>query len=781
MEKGSSIAAAEFSREQEKPELVPGTPAIKGIAEALVIKDGNVFFLSERDGNVPLMPGHGFGLYYNDCRFLNGYELTVGGRKAEVLVRNAERDFMATLGLFNPDLHFEERDLAKHSVEIRWERIASGEHCALFDSITLQNLTGQTIRFPIALKFTCGFEDIFSIRGLYAGKRGMVHSPIWQKDVLSFRYDGADKIARELTIQFSPTPDKTEHGAGQFVIELLPQEQRQLSISLMINAQDNGNCGSQPQSPASRPSRSPSSRKVSALETCGSQPQSPASRPTRSPSSRKVRSQRTASQDQIRWLHGKTQVHTDSLLLNRIMDRSLRDLGMLRTELGEDNYFAAGVPWFVALFGRDSIITALQTLGYDSRIAEQTIRLLAKYQGKEVNPWREEEPGKILHELRVGEMAHLNEIPHTPYYGTVDATPLWLVLVGQHAAWTGDIGLFNDLRPQIEAALNWMEQYGDKDGDGYVEYECTIEKGLANQGWKDSGDGIVNADGTLATPPIALIEVQGYVYEAKREMAALYRRVGEIDRAEQLEREAQELRARVNRDFWISEGYYALALQGADNRPAAVLSSNAGHACWSGIAEKEQARKLADHLLSEQMFNGWGIRTLSADALRYNPLAYHLGTVWPHDNSLIAAGFKRYGLDEAALRVFDGLREAALHFEAARLPELFGGFARDDYGIPVSYPVACQPQAWSAGAMPYLLTILLGLEPDGFEYELRIVRPRLPQGVNRVEVHGLRVGKSRADLLFERSGDEIAVRALKVVGELNVVVGDENRASSTAV
>ena len=735
MEKGNSIAVDEnLPIGQESAELVPGTRAIKGITDALVIKDGNVFFLSERDGNVPLTPGHGFGLYYNDCRFLNGYELTVGGHRAEVLVRNAERDFMATLGLFNPDLRFDGRDFPKHSVEIRWERVASGEHCSLFDSITLQNLTSEAISFPLALTFSSAFEDIFTIRGLFAGNRGTVHPPIWEGDLLRLCYDGADGIARELAIQFSPAPDKTQTGGvAQFAIKLRPKERRQLLISLFVSSSEMRARGEKRQRPE--------------------------------------RLKNSATEEQLRWLEEKTRIQTDSTLLNRIMDRSLRDLGMLRNELGGDvTYFAAGVPWFVALFGRDSIITALQTLAYDSRIAGQTIRLLADYQGKKVDPWREEEPGKILHELRVGEMAHLNEIPHTPYYGTIDATPLWLVLVGKHAAWTGDIGLFNDLRPQIEAALAWIEQYGDKDGDGFVEYECTTEKGLANQGWKDSGDGVVNADGSLATPPIALIEVQGYVYEAKREMAALYRRTGEIDRAAELEREALELQTRVNRDFWVSDGYYALALQGGDNRQAAVLSSNAGHACWSGIAEKNGAKKVADHLLSEKMFNGWGIRTLSADALRYNPLAYHLGTVWPHDNSLIAAGFKRYGLDEAAMRIFGGLMEAAMHFEAGRLPELFGGFARADYGIPVSYPVACQPQAWSAGAMPYLLTTVLGLEPDAFEYRLRIVRPKLPKNVNRVEIHGLKVGKDTANLLFERDADRIAVRVLKVTGKLRVVV-----------
>jgi glycogen debranching enzyme len=731
---------------QENAELVPGTRAIKGITDALVIKDGDVFFLSERDGNVPLTQGHGFGLYYNDCRFLNGYELTVGGRRAEVLVRNAERDFMATLGLFNPDLRFDGRELPKHSVEIRWERLASGEQRALFDSITLQNLTSEPVGIPIALTFSASFEDIFTIRGLYAGKRGKIHPPTWENDVLYFRYDGADRIRREVAIQFSLRPDDVERNGAHFVVGLRPKERRELIISLFISEL--------PTAAGAAPVLQ-QTQDIRRLTT----------------DIRHLTSVERVSRRQNRWLTEKTRIQTDSTLLNRIMERSLRDLGMLRSELGDgEGYFAAGVPWFVALFGRDSIITALQTLAYDSRIAGQTIRLLAEYQGKEVNPWREEEPGKILHELRVGEMAHLNEIPHTPYYGTIDATPLWLVLIGKHAAWTGDIGVFENLRPQIEAALTWIDKYGDRDGDGYVEYECVTEKGLANQGWKDSGDGVVNADGSLATAPIALIEVQGYVYEAKREMATLYRRAGEIDRADQLEQQAHDLRVRVNRDFWTNDGYYALALQGADNRQAAVLSSNAGHACWSGIAEEEQARKVADSLLSEQMFNGWGIRTLSAKALRYNPLAYHLGTVWPHDNSLIAAGFKRYGLDAAALRVFAGLMDAAMHFEGLRLPELFGGFAREDYGIPVSYPVACQPQAWSAGAIPYLLTTVLGLEPDGFEYRLRIVRPKLPKGVNRIEVHGLKVGKGRTDLLFEREGEQIAVRVLKITEGLRIIV-----------
>src|SRR5437773_4733819 len=716
---------------EENPNLVPEVHSIKGsVAEALVIKNGNLFFLSEPDGTVPLAPGHGFGLYYHDCRFLNGYELKMSGRKPEVLVRNADRGFMATLGLSNPDLNANGKSLLKHSVEIRWERVASADDLALVDTLLLQNLTSDPISFSLEFQFQAAFEDIFAIRGLFQGKQGRRHPPVWENNGLSFRYDGADDIEREIAIHFSPVPDEMLPNIASYQVELPPRESRQLCVALAVSAYERQK------------------------------------RTVRRPAEIKLKESRERREG---WPEQKTQIQTDSLLLSGVMDRSLNDLRVLRCTLDEGaTYFAAGVPWFVALFCRDSIITALQTLAYDLSIAEHTIRLLAKYQGKELNPWREEEPGKILHELRVGEMAHLGEIPHTPYYGTVDATPLWLVLVGKHATWSGETRLFDELRPQIEAALNWIEQYGNTNGDGYVKYACKIEKGLANQGWKDSGDGIVNADGSLAQPPIALVEVQGYVYQAKIEMAALFRRVGEEQRASTLEEQAERLREHFDRDFWVEDGYYALALQ-QHNRQAAVLSSNAGHTLWSGIAQPERAGKIAECLLSEEMFNGWGVRTLTSAALCYNPLGYHLGTVWPHDNSLIAAGFKRYGFDHEALKIMSGLIEAAVHFQSHRLPELFGGFAQEDYGIPVSYPVACQPQAWSAGAVPYLLTTALGLEGDGFESKLRIVRPMLPENVNQVEVHGLRVGQGSVDLRFTRSGDHVAAKVQQLKGKMEVI------------
>jgi glycogen debranching enzyme len=413
-------------------------------------------------------------------------------------------------------------------------------------------------------------------------------------------------------------------------------------------------------------------------------------------------------------------------------------------------------------------------LAFNNKIAEETLRLLAEYQTDETSTWQDSQPGKILHELRVGELAHLHEIPHTPYYGSVDATELFLILISRVSAWTGSLDLFHALQPNIEAALNWIDRYGDSDGDGYVDYSSDTHHGLVNQGWKDSGDAIVNADGSLATPPIAMPEVQGYVYRAKLGMAGLYEKAGDASRADELRKQAADLRARFNRDFWSEKlGTYVLALQ-AGGRPAEVAASNAGQVLWTGIADPDKAHKTAARLMKPDMFNGWGIRTLSEEANRYNPISYHLGTVWPFDNALIAAGFRRYGEDDAAVRLFLSMMEAAVTFEEYRLPELFAGFGRAQYKVPVHYPVACHPQAWSAGSTPYLLTAILGLVPDAFEQRLSIVRPRLPAQVGPIELHHLVVGDARVDLSFDPVEDGPArVRVQKVEGKLDVnVVSD---------
>ena len=419
---------------------------------------------------------------------------------------------------------------------------------------------------------------------------------------------------------------------------------------------------------------------------------------------------RAAPRDDGNW---RTSVKSSSLLLDAVLARSFDDLDLLRGELDGLEYYAAGLPWFATLFGRDSLIAAYQTLAFGSATAADTLRLLAGRQGTKVDEWRDEEPGKILHELRIGELARLDEIPQTPYYGSVDSTPLFLIVLAEHAAWTGTLDLFRELGDNVDRALEWIDRYGDADGDGYVEYSSASKGGLANQGWKDSGDSMVDASGQIAKPPIMLAEVQGYVYLAWTRIADLFERDGNGDRATTAARPGKALRTSFERDFWSDDlGSYAMALE-KDHKQLAVMSSNAGQVLLSGIASAEHAASVADRLLADDMFNGWGVRTMSSEAVAYNPIGYHLGTIWPHDNSLIAAGLMTYGLDQGVAKIMTALVEAAADFEHVRLPECFAGIERAAFEIPVRYPVACHPQAWAAGSIPHLLSVTLGLRPGG--------------------------------------------------------------------
>jgi glycogen debranching enzyme len=396
---------------------------------------------------------------------------------------------------------------------------------------------------------------------------------------------------------------------------------------------------------------------------------------------------------------------------------------------------------------------------------------LAKHQGEKTDDGRDEQPGKILHEFRRGELANLKEIPQTPYYGAVDSTPLFLILLGEYANWTGDLTVFHQLRDNVERALRWIDEYGVHVSSGYLAYASKSRRGLGNQGWKDSSNSIMNADGSLASPPIAPVEVQGYVYRAKLLIADLYARAGDHGTSQRLRREAEELKEHFNRDFWLeNRQFYALALQ-KGGRPAAAITSNPGQALWTGIVDDARAPAVVRQLMAEDMFSGWGIRTLSCRERGFNPIGYHIGTVWPHDNSIIATGFRRYGLNCEAATVFDSILHAAEHFEHFRLPEVFAGFSRKESREPVRYPVACHPQAWAAGSIPFMLTSLLGLAPDAFDGRLRIVRPMLPNGVNQLDLHRIKVGDSTIDLHFNRESDKkIAVETTKQTGKINLEI-----------
>ncbi|PZR63266.1 MAG: amylo-alpha-1,6-glucosidase [Chloroflexi bacterium] len=737
-------------RDDRKQQVLTKTQSsfVRSISDAVVIKDGEPFFLCPPNGQIPTDGKHGYGLYLHDTRFVSGYEVRILGIAPDSLAATAAAGTTAILELTNPEIRLENgRMIGKDRLAIRWTRALDGSTAELHDTLAVHNYDTDDVTLCVRLEFAAGFRDIFEIRGLLKSPPGVEEKPAWDGDELAFRYRGTDKVHRSLIASFEPAPAAQDGAAAEIVLAVPGRGSASLEVRLRIGEEVEP--GGSPIERGSPPSAQPRRATRAAARTDTALP---------------------AAGGDLR----RTSVHTNALVFDAAIGRSLDDLDLLRAELGGRQYFSAGIPWFATLFGRDSLIAAYQMLAFDPTVAADTLRSLASRQGSKVDDWRDEEPGKILHELRVGELARLDEIPQTPYFGTVDATPLFLILLGEHAAWTGSLELFHELRDNVDRALTWIDGAAISSGHGYVEYASASGKGLANQGWKDSGDAIIDADGRIAEPPIALAEVQGYVFAAKLGMAELFERDGDIQRAARLRLDAAELQDRFERDFWSDRlGCYVLALQ-KNGKPCAVVASNAGQVLFSGIASAAHAQVVEQRLMADDMFSGWGIRTLSRESVGYNPIGYHLGTVWPHDNSLIAAGFRRYGFDDAAERLLEALVETAADFEHQRLPECFAGLGRSVFGIPVRYPVACHPQAWAAGSIPYLLTVTLGLEPRAFERRLRIRRPQLPSFVDRLELRGLRVGDARVDLVFQRTDGSTAVSVASIEGKLDVELDRED-------
>lgn len=706
------------------------------IANSLVLKDGDLFFLCEPNGDVPIGRLHAAGLYYHDCRFLDGYELRIAAHPLELLVSTAGRGYQSLIELTNPELISPTGEVVAHleTIGVSWTRTLDGSVPALYDTIAIRNFEHQKVILPLTLAFHAGFQDVFSVRSLHFEPPGSVQPPRVGGSCLDLEYLGQDGITRSVAVVFSELPERWDRTTAYFTIELDPRERRDICLAVTL----------------------------SEVKELGDAPEP--RRPVANHDALVIRHAKTEDA----WRGEQTKVRSSSPLLDAILDRSFRDLYLLRSVLDGRHYLSAGVPWFATLFGRDSIIGALQMLAFDADMARQTLRVLSSLQGRVCDSWREEQPGKILHELRVGELAHTGQVPHSPYYGSIDATPLFLVLAAEFFAWTGDRATIEELRPHIDAALAWLDD--NADAGGYLAYAPTSGDGLLNQGWKDSDMGVPGSDGRPAEPPIASVEVQAYSYLARVLMADVFRSLGETERADRLRQEAAALQRCFERDFWMeSRGCYALALQ-KHGCQVAVCSSNAGHVLWAGIASKDRARRTRKRLMRPDMFSGWGVRTLSQVEAAYSPVGYHVGTVWPHDNSLVLAGFRRYGFDKAALRIFSGMTEAAMHFELYRLPELFAGFSRANYEVPVHYPLASKPQAWAAGAIPYMLTSLLGLRPETDANRLNIVGPVLPESVDWLELNGLRVGPHRADLRFERAQGGVAVQVRRKDRPLEILV-----------
>jgi glycogen debranching enzyme len=702
--------------------LTHGTSTIiADVGETLTTKAGGLFCLCAGGGDIDSSASPAHGLYFHDTRHLDRAVLRLGNEPLSVLLSSAVQDDRSVSELTNPDLELENgKTISKQQIGIRRER-ALGETAE--EKIFVRNYGLEPLTIEFELEFGCAFDSMFAIRGAEPGKRGTVRKPAWKEGRLELRYDGADGRVRTTTLGFDPAPLRTSSGGiARYRVELAPAQGTCIRVHVEVADRGQGELEEAPESWRRR-------RAFSGVE-----------------------------------------IKSDNSLFNRVLKRSFDDLHMLVTRERREVFFAAGVPWFVCLFGRDSIVTALETVANDPRVAAETLVLLARYQGRHHDEWRDEEPGKILHELRVGEMANLGEVPQTPYYGTVDATPLFLCLLAEYVRWTGDLDLVHRLEKHVDRALYWLDEIADHDGDGFVDYVSRSAKGLANQGWKDSGNSIANADGSPAQPPVALVEVQGYVYRALLDTAWLFQLIGRRDEGERLEAQAKDLRRRFQDAYWLPDRrYLAVALQ-KDGRPVESIASNPGQALWSGIVSARHARSIARTLLSPNMFSGWGIRTMAEGETAYNPLDYQVGAVWPHDNAMIAAGLKRYGFTAEALQTLTAVYQAATRFPGYRLPEVFAGFARGDSPEPVRYPVACSPQAWAAGAIPYMLRTALGLEPDATEHLLRIVRPALPSWLGEVCVRGLKVGEATVDLVFHRHHDDTSVVVSGQRGLLHVVV-----------
>jgi glycogen debranching enzyme len=656
---------------------------------------------------------------------------------------------------------------------------------ACYTRLRLANFALNDIDYALTLRYDADFVDIFEVRGTQRPRRGTLRAPQVDSGEVRLSYDGLDGLVRATRLIFAPAPQQVTATQAEFSGRLRPGEPITLDLTIAcemaparlklrrrvrerIAAHAEGQ-----EHPLPRVLGVGSGESTGRVSDNGPLSAGSDGQPVRAarpvvlhdyePMLEIAVSELQSSKDEY------GDIYTSNEQFNDWVNRSLVDLRVMVTQTSEGPYPYAGIPWFNAVFGRDGIITAMQLLWVNPAIAKGVLKYLAASQAERTDPQHDAEPGKIIHEVRWGEMANLGEVPFGRYYGTVDATPLFIMLAGMYFERTGDRALIEQLWPNIERALRWIDRYGDLDGDGFVEYLGHSPQGLNNQGWKDSRDAVFHRDGTLAEPPIALCEVQGYVYTAKRRAAGLADMLGNATRARKLQREAEELRTRFEQAFWSEElGLYALALDGA-KRPCLVRSSNAGQCLFTGIASRERGQRVARALMAPDFYSEWGIRTLAAGEPRYNPMSYHNGSIWPHDNSLIAWGMVDCGFRTEVGRLMGGLLDASIFVELNRMPELFCGFHRRPGEGPTLYPVACAPQAWAAGAVFLLLQACLGLSICAAAREVRFCQPLLPEFLEEVRIRNLRVDTSSVDLTLKRYGPGVSINIDRREGSVRVV------------
>lgn len=771
----------------------------------VTLKDNDLFLVADTLGNIS---GAGcrldsmessMGLFCKDTRFLSRLELQIEGRSPIVFSSTARQGFAMSVLCSNPQIDAPIDNQLDTSIEAQLNpqadapdqnnpqnksqtnvhplSLGTGVPASfipaetigifrsiiikggLFEEIQVTNHNTKPVDFAMSLSFEADFADLFEVRGVVRPDRGKFlqtslepaekngdypSHPSSQNAEILLAYQGLDGALMESRIQFnSRQPDQVNNGTALWHLHLEPRSS--VILGYRIHLFTNGQLTSTVSAPLSF-------NQAKAEELL----------------------------EEHQWRQQITQIQTDNKYLNQVIDRAVQDVYLLRQTFEGSRFLSAGVPWFSTLFGRDSLIAASQTLVLDPTIAKETLMILARYQGQVEDEWRDEQPGKILHEIRLGEMARCQEVPHTPYYGTVDATPLWLMLYAEYFAWTADLETLDKLWDHALAAMAWIDNAMQQ--TGYLSYSRKSAKGLANQGWKDSENCIVNSQGELAQGAIALCEVQAYVYAAKIRMSELAEKKGLINLAHQWYSQAVDLKTRFNRDFWLpDQEYCALALDGAGN-PVDSITSNAGQCLNLGIFDHDKALKVATRLKSRDMFTGWGIRTLSSLSPAYNPMGYHIGSVWPHDSSLIACGLRSINRVDQSLRVAQGLIDMTLSQPYQRPPELFCGYEHDGFSTPVQYPVACSPQAWATGTIFQLITMMVNLVPNAPSQQLRIIDPALISSIGRLNIKNLRIGTALLDLEFERasdrlggaeqyrSGDAVSCRVVKKQGNLRVII-----------
>jgi glycogen debranching enzyme len=696
-----------------------------------VLKDNDTFAMFDRFGDAQvLVPGEQ-GIYHEDTRYLSFYELLIDDLRPLYLGSTVKDDSsLLVIDLMNPDLpRGDGSRIEKGTIHIFRSKVLWEACC--HEHIRLTNHGGDPLTVKLAVAFAADFVDLFEVRGMQREQRGQRLAGRVTDDQVTLSYLGLDNERLDTRLRFSPPPSSLSENVATFEVVLEPRSVRHLYCTVSCIRND----------PATVPrvrsyeealNASAASRRIADLHCCA--------------------------------------VESSNLLFNRWVDRSRSDLAMLTTSLPSGPYPYAGVPWYSTTFGRDGILTAHQYLWLDPSMARGVLSFLSATQAVAENPQSDAEPGKILHEARKSEMARTREIPFGRYYGTVDATPLFVGLAGAYYRRTGDLGFIREIWPNIVAALAWIDRYGDDDGDGFVEYARRSSDGLVQQGWKDSQDSIFHADGRLAEPPIALCEVQAYVYDAKLQAGMLAGLLGDTDLSQRLREDAALLKQRFRDAFWCEElGTYAIALDGGKQQ-CRVAASNAGHALWTGIASQKHAARIVSRMMGQDLFCGWGIRTVGSGQARYNPMSYHNGSVWPHDNALVAAGMARYGHVNEALRVMAALYDASLSFEQHRLPELFCGFPRRDAEGPTLYPVACSPQAWAAAAVFGLLQACLGIrfEPDVPEIVLH--RPRLPDYIRWLKIGPLSIGQRSVELLLRRYENNVGIDVTHKHGHIDITL-----------